>query len=217
MNFARQLDPQVLEELHARGRPVPFTRGQRLMQAQLKDDRVLLLDDGYVKISRTTSDGREAVLDFRGPGELLGERAALREDLPTPVVEALTDGEALSVAASSFVQWLMARPEASLAVMRVLAMRLHEADTQRMEYGASQTLARVAGRLATLADRFGQTRNGAVEIALAISQEELAAWSGSSREATVKALRTLRSLNVVETSRRRLVVLDPQALELHVG
>ena len=48
-------------------------------------DRVLLLLDGHVKASITDSRGREMVLSFRGPGDVLGEltfstrRAALEQ------------------------------------------------------------------------------------------------------------------------------------------
>ena len=49
-------------------------------------------------------------------------------------------------------------------------------------------------------------------IDLRISQEELAGWTGSSREAVAKALHTLRELNLVATERRRLTVVDPEGL-----
>ena len=211
-NFASLLGPQALRDLQGHGRTVHFSGGDRLMGDRLAGDRVLLLEHGYVKIARVTPDGKDAVLDFRGPGELIGEQAALREGMRTATVEALTDGDALAISGAVFVAWLQSHPQGAMALLRGLSQRLSDADTQRVEYGASQTLARVAGRLLTLADRFGQRDNGRVDIALAISQEELAAWSGSSREATVKSLRTLRDLGVVETSRRRLVVLDTERL-----
>ncbi len=214
--FAQSLRPEVLKDFEARGQRVAFSKGERLISDRAPGRRVLLLEDGYVKISRVTR-GREAVLDFRGPGELLGEQAALREGLRTAAVEALTDGQAVSMPGATFVDWVTARPDTSLAVMRVLSNRLSDADAQRLEYGASQTLGRVAARLLTLAGRFGRQEDARVEIGLAISQEELAAWSGSSREATVKALRALRDLGVVETSRRRLVVGGVERLARHAG
>jgi CRP/FNR family transcriptional regulator, cyclic AMP receptor protein len=47
---------------------------------------------------------------------------------------------------------------------------------------------------------------------LPLSQDELAAWTASSREAVTKALHLLRRLRWVETHRRRIVVLDVEAL-----
>lgn len=49
-------------------------------------------------------------------------------------------------------------------------------------------------------------------ITLPISQEELAGWTGSSREAVAKALRTLRALGAIRTERRRITVLDEAEL-----
>jgi CRP-like cAMP-binding protein len=49
---------------------------------------------------------------------------------------------------------------------------------------------------------------GIVDIKTRVSQVELAAWSGLSREGTVKALRDLRDSEILETSRRHLRVLD---------
>ena len=49
-------------------------------------------------------------------------------------------------------------------------------------------------------------------ITLPISQEELAGWTGASREAVTKALRTLRDLGWIETGRRSISVRDSEAL-----
>ena len=43
--------------------------------------------------------------------------------------------------------------------------------------------------------------------------QALAAWTGASREAVSKALQLLRSLRIVETGRRHVTVLDPEALQ----
>ena len=67
-------------------------------------------------------------------------------------------------------------------------------------------------RVLELAERFGEQREGRIEIALPLSQEELAAWLGASREAVSKALQVLRSLQIVETGRRHITVLDADAL-----
>ena len=51
-----------------------------------------------------------------------------------------------------------------------------------------------------------------MKIDLPISQEELAGWTGCSRDSVVKALHAMRELGWIETERRRIVVLDLDAL-----
>ncbi len=83
---------------------------------------------------------------------------------------------------------------------------------RRIEFASAQTHGRVAARLLELADRHGEPDGEAIVITLPISQEELAGWTGSSREAVAKALATLRDLDLIRTERRRITVLDAAGL-----
>ena len=74
---------------------------------------------------------------------------------------------------------------------------------------------RLAQRLLELCERFGTERDRGIEITLPLSQEELANWAGASREAVSKAFQQLRTLQIVETGRRRVTVLDFAALQRH--
>jgi CRP-like cAMP-binding protein len=100
----------------------------------------------------------------------------------------------------------------ALVLARMIARRLRDADRKRTEYLAQDTVGRVCSRLVELADRFGAPEGGGVHIELAITQEDLAGWTGSSREAVIRALRTLRELGWIETRRRGVTLLDVEQL-----
>ena len=70
----------------------------------------------------------------------------------------------------------------------------------------------MAARLVELAERFGEPTNGGVRVGLPLSQDELAGWTGASREAVSKALRSLRDRGLIETGRRRVVIYDLEGL-----
>ena len=78
-------------------------------------------------------------------------------------------------------------------------------------------MVRVARRLVELTDRFGDAEAEVVDTGLALTQDELAAWAGASREAVAKAIGLLRTLGWVRTERRRIVVLDLPALRRYAG
>jgi CRP-like cAMP-binding protein len=160
----------------------------------------------------TTPTGREVVLAFRGPGELVGELSALDDEPRSATIVAVDRVEALTLTAHEFRSFLTEHPSASLALLRMLSRRLRDADAKRIEFAAFNTLARVAVRLLELCERFGREEGGSVRIALPLSQEELAGWTGASLESVGRALQTMRSLNWIETRRREIRVLDPEAL-----
>ena len=159
-----------------------------------------------------TEEGREVVLQFCGPGELIGELAVIDPAARSGTAEALEPVEALALSAPDFLALIEQRASFALALLRSLVRRFRDSDRRRIEFAHAQTLGRVAARLTELLDRHGEPVEGGTAITLPITQEELAGWTGSSREAAAKALQTLRALGVIRTERRRIVVLDEEGL-----
>lgn len=168
---------------------------------------------GRVKIRFPAVDGQEIVLDFRGPGELVGELAVIDGAPRSSSVEAIEPVEVLAVAGTAFKTLISEQAGIANALLHDVVRRFRDADRKRIEFGASNTTGRVAARLVELVDRFGSRTSAGHVIELPISQDELAGWTGSSREAVAKSLRSLRELGLITTERRRITVLDLDGLE----
>ena len=203
---------ELLDALRGRGRPVRLDRGERLLKEGESGDKIALIVSGRAKVSCVGAEGREVVLDFRGPGELVGELSAIDEGPRSSSVTAIEPLEAVVVAATDFRALVAAEPGMGLDLLRMLSRRFRDADRKRIEFGASDTVGRTAARLVELAERYGEPAEGGIGITLPISQEELAGWTGSSRAGMADALRTLRELGWIETDRRRITVRDIEAL-----
>jgi CRP/FNR family transcriptional regulator, cyclic AMP receptor protein len=208
---------ELLEEddrryLEARAGRRRFKAGSTLTHEGAPGSEVLLLVSGRVKIAVTTPEGKEIVLQFCGPGDLVGELAVIDRGSRSGTAAALEPVEAIAISAAEFRAMIESRPGFALALLRSLVRRFRDADRMRVEFAAAQTLGRVAARLIELVDRHGEPSDGGVAITLPLSQEELAGWTGSSREAVAKALHTLRALGCIRTERRRIIVLDEAEL-----
>ena len=210
--FLTALSPEDAAALREHAGVRSFRKGQALMYENQVPNEVLLLLRGRVKVGMTTEQGREIVLAFRGPGELVGELSAIDERPRAASVVSLEPVEALAIAHTDFLATLAGHPGLALALLRQLAVRLRDADKKRAGIATSGTLERVAERLVELMDRFGEDDGGAVRVALPITQDELAGWAGASLESAGRALHTMRSLGWIETGRREIRVVDQQAL-----
>ena len=211
-SFLDALEPDELAWLEDRGVRRRFERGARLFSEHQVSDRVMLVTAGRVKIAGTGSDGRESVLAFRGPGDVLGELSAIDGGPRSASVTAVDPIEAVVLPAADFRRFLETSPRATLWLLTRVIARLRESDRKRVEFGTSDTIGRVASRLVELAERYGKRVDDGVRIDLPITQEELASWVGSSREGVNKALHTLRELRWVETERRSITVRNMDAL-----
>lgn len=210
------LDPALEETLHREGQPRTFRPGQALFLEGDPSERVLVLEQGWVLISCISTTGRETVLGLCGAGDLLGEVSALDGQPRSATAVALTQTQARVVSAS-VLRHAAREGETAAALLRLLAYRLRQADRRRVEFAALDTLGRVSSRVLELCERFGRPDGSSVLIELPLSQEQLASWCAASREATVKALATLRSLGCISTARRRIVVHDVAALQRHAA
>ncbi len=210
--FLAVLGDDERRALEERGRRVDLEAGERLLQQGEPGDSVVLIVRGRAKVSYVTREGRELVLRFCGPGELVGELAVLDRRPRLSSVTALEPMEVLVVPARDFIALLGRMPGIALELSRMLSRRFRDADLKRVEFGASDTVGRVAARLVELAESHGDPTGEGIRITLPISQDELGAWTGASRAGVAAALRTLRELGWITTDRRRLTVRDVDSL-----
>jgi len=211
-DFLGMLTPEETRALQARGVTRSFRRGAVMLREGEEPTRVLVLTEGRAKAVTFTEDGKEVVLGFMGPGELVGEVAAIETRPRSATVVALEPLTALALAASDFWALLEQHPRIWVVVHRIVIRRLRLADVQRKEFSGSNIIGRVSRRLVELSDQHGREEEDGVTITLPLSQEELAGWTGASREAVTKALRTLRDLGWIDTGRRSISVRDREAL-----
>jgi len=215
--FLAALEPDELAAFREHAGPRSYPPQTAIFHEGDDPGNVMLLTRGRVKVSMPSRSGREVVLGFSGPGELIGEIAALDGAPRSATVTTLEPVEALRVSARDFSAAMERHPRLMRLLLRSALMRLRSADRDRVEFAAHDTLGRVAWRLLELCERFGERDGDHVVITLPISQEELAGWAGASREALAKALHTLRSLGAIETDRRRITVRELAALERLAG
>jgi CRP/FNR family transcriptional regulator, cyclic AMP receptor protein len=214
--FLGAIGDEAREALLGLGRRRRFAAGTTIVHEHDDSSSVLVILAGEVATSTLGDEGREIILGIRGPGDLVGELAALRGEPRSATLKARSDVEVLAVPAADFRTFLRTVPDAAVVVLDNVIDRLWEADAQRRELASVDVVGRVARRLLELGERFGSDEHdGRIEVA--VTHDELAAWVGASREATTKALATLRRIGAVETHRGQVTLLDRDALRRRGG
>ena len=210
--FFEALTPEEVADLRASGRERHYDANVALFHEGDDAGSVIVLLAGRAKLTVPSSSGREVIVAVRGPGDLLGELAALVEAPRSATVTTIEAVDALILAGSAFASFLERNARVALVILRLVAERLLYADLQQAQFATHDVVGRVAHRLVELTERFGVESEEGVVLDVPLSQEELAGWTGASREAVNKALQVLRSLNMIETGRRRFTVLDADGL-----
>lgn len=210
--FLGRLDAATREALLKAGTERRCRAGRPVYEERRPERSVAVLLEGRVKVATVTRDGAELLLGLRAPGDLLGELSSITGDGRSATVTAIDDVRLSVVPHEAFAHLLATHPAMTAAVMETLASRVVEGDMHRIELEQS-TEERVARVLVRLAERFGRpSSDGSVSIDLPLTQDELAGLTWASRGAVASALRQLRDEGIVQTARRRIVVLDLERL-----
>lgn len=158
--------------------PLPLTlvlrqRGTLIRQGA-PGDGLWLVESGALRVSVVSGDGHELVLDVLGPGHGAGEPV----DVPSSVTVHALRPCRLS-------------PADPRAAADLLSTRAHRAAALAEELAWLDVRTRIAHRLDDLAERFGRSVDGGRLILLPLTQDEVAALAGTTRESANRAMRLM--------------------------
>jgi CRP/FNR family transcriptional regulator, cyclic AMP receptor protein len=195
-----------------------FAAGETIFVAGDPADRMYVIVSGTVRICILSEEGREILLNVMRPNDIFGEIALLDAQTRTAGAVALTDCHFLSMNRAQFLALLGNGGSLAAEIFTVLVGRLRHMS----ELLHNLTLRPVEGRipfvLGLLADRHGHKDPDGVAIDLRISQADLGAIAGATRQTVNRELKRLERLGLIAFHGRRIVIRDRPGLDrlLHV-
>jgi CRP-like cAMP-binding protein len=172
---------------------------------------VFILIRGFVKIEAVDIHGQQVLLGLRGPGDVVGELAALTNENRTATIRTAAPVTAQVFTNDAFRSLLEETP-ISFALMKVLGNKLQAANDRRVRLSSQSVIPRLAAMISMLADDYGRPTDRGVVIEVSFSQAELASLIGGAEASVQKALRSLRSQGILDTGYRQLTITDREML-----
>lgn len=182
--------------------------GAFLIEQGAEETHFVLICTGIARAVRYTPNGHEIWLADFGPGDLLGEIAALTGQPRTSAVIARSEVVQVRIANTLVIDLMRQHGDIALAVARVTAARLGLTSTQLAGLITMPVAARLHHELVQMGERDpSDPETYIVRPALTVSA--LAERIHASREATSRALKSLEDRGLVIKSRRQWTVIAP--------
>jgi CRP/FNR family transcriptional regulator, cyclic AMP receptor protein len=212
----RELPPEVLDDLFTGAVRTKLPAGSVAHREREAAPYLELVVAGVVRVFVAAPDGRTMTIRYCRPGELLGAMSLFASGFSEPATkQALVDAELVSLSPAR----VRHVAERDVRVARVFLIELSERARNFVHEIPGSAFAsvrqRVARQLLDLASMRPGQRDG--ELAVQVTQQELAAAAGTVREVVVRTLRQLRECGAVRTERDRIIILDPARLTVEQG
>jgi CRP/FNR family transcriptional regulator, cyclic AMP receptor protein len=190
--------------LRAAGTRRRFERGETALAQGSTFRGIFIVEAGLLQESAVSDDGRWFIHGLLGPGAVFG---CLADDVAArTTVRAVTPAEATAVASEEFAGLLARRSETAWSMLGRMEARARRGQAVAEELAWLDVGARIRRRLADLALEHGRPVDDGVRIDATITQEELGAMIGATRETVNRALVALIAAGDVRVDRRRWVV-----------
>src|SRR5437879_695971 len=201
------LNDDEVHDLISAAKRRTFRSGEVIFHRDDPGQMLYIIKEGKVKICLISPDGQEISLVVFGKGEYFGEFALL-DGLPRSAdAIALEKVECYTLQRSDFHNAIMKKPRIAIQIMEVLCERLRKTDQQVEDLIVLDVYARVAKKLLELAETHGlKQEDSSILINVRLTQQELAAMVGASRESVNKVLGYFTDKQYITTDKHKITL-----------
>lgn len=211
--FFAALDPVALERLAAGMRSRRFRRGEVIFHVGDPGDALFVIVSGEVKISLPSETGDEAILATLGAGDVFGELALLDGAPRSASATALSATDAVVLPRDRFREVIATEAGVRDALLASIAGELRRLTTHVEELHFLDITGRLAAGLVRLANEGGTPGpDGSVRLRTTLTQAELAAMVGCTRQSVNKLLGQFTDDGLVRLERSAIIVTDLRGL-----
>ena len=208
--YFADLEPEAFEQLCRYAKHATMKRGATIASKGDPGTSLFAVISGTVKISVSSPDGRNAILNLIGPGEIFGEVALLDGQSRSADATANTNCELFIIDRRDFIPFVRSQPALAMKFIELLCARLRTTSDQVEQVILQNLPGRLASALLRLTEKHKAAQGGRT---IAITQQEISEMVGMTRESINKQLRAWAARDWVRLEHGASVVLKPQALQ----
>ena len=206
--FFRDLEPEALDQLCRYAKHVTLKRGATLFSKGDPGNSLFAVISGTVKMSISSPEGRNAILNLIGPGEVFGEMAVLSGQTRSADATANTVCEMFVIDRRDFLPFVRNHPALAMKFIELLCERVRRTSGQVEQVILQDLPGRLASALLGLTER----HNSDASRTIAMTQQEISEMVGMTRESINKQLRAWAARSWVRLEHGAIVVLETERL-----
>ncbi|MEU9253818.1 Crp/Fnr family transcriptional regulator [Streptomyces sp. NPDC048270] len=218
MNGASATGPEAASADRARsalmraGTPRTYEAGEIMLLAGGTDTFVLVLLNGFAKVTTTDSRHAAVLVDIRAGGDVMGETAAFDSEPRSATATAVERMSVRRISQDEWLAWMNRHQAANLAISRSLAHRSRTAVRRRIQFTRGPVIARLSSAVLDLTEQYGARTPEGLSVRPGLTHAEWGELIGAGERRVQHALQELRTAKVVSYGRCRLTVHSLPAL-----
>jgi CRP-like cAMP-binding protein len=188
-----------------------FKRGDVLYNEGSRISGFYCIHSGIIKVFKTGLDGKEQIIRFAKPGDIIAYRSVLSNEVACTSAKVIEDSQVCFIPSEILISLVKSNSAYAHELLKLACHELGEANSFITDIAQKTVRERLAEILLLLVHDFGLDEQNYLQISL--TREELANIVGTATESVIRLLSEFKSDKLVELTGRKIKVLDKKGLE----
>ena len=188
-----------------------YKKGAEIYHENSRTHGLYCINKGVVKIYKTGIDGREQIIYFAKPGDIIGYRSILSGELACSSAKTIEESILCFIPGDLLISLIKNNGDFAIDVLQQSCKELGEANSYITDIAQKTVRERLAEVLIKLKDNFDLDENNELQISL--TREELANIVGTATESVIRLLSEFKQDKLIDLKGRKIRLLDIKKLE----
>lgn len=213
----KDLKAEDLQKLEQNIKTEKFKKRQTIFNEGDDADKLYVLLSGKVKISKTSPEGKEIVLEIIDAVDVFGALAVIK-GFPYPAnAIAMENSLVGKIPKSVFMEIFNKYPELGNKILFHITMRLKSGIETLKNVALQDVKARIIYHLLRFATKYGKKTPDGVLIDLKITKQDLAELAATSVETAIRVMSRLKKDGYITENNKKIVIKNIEALSAMIG
>jgi len=207
----RHLADEELQEIMLNKMTETHKRGFIIYREGTRMKGFYCVQSGIIKIYQTGFDGKEQIIRFAKPGDIIGYRSVISNEPACTTTEVIKECVLCHIPTEILFNLVRNNGDFALELMKLTCKELGEANSYITDIAQKTVKERLAEILIHLDDEFSEDSQGTLNISL--TREELSNIVGTATESIIRLLSEFKSRGYIELNGRKIKILDKPGLK----
>lgn len=200
---------KILEAKHT----ILCKKGQSFIMEGAPVHGLFFMYNGASKISRSGQYGKEQIIRFASPGEIVGHRGFGVNENYHINAQTIVDSTLCSFSSEALKEFLLTVPEMAYDLLLFFSEQLNTVETKVRTVAQMSVREKVIDTLLYIQRKFG---NDDVGIKLILSRKEIADFSGTTEEQAIRVISSLKKEKLIVAQGKRIQIPDVALLQKEI-
>lgn len=188
-----------------------YKRGDVLYQEGNRISGFFCIHSGIIKVYKTGFDGKEQIIRFAKPGDIIAYRSVLSNEAACTSARVIEDCQVCFIPSEMLISLIKTNSTYAFELLKLACNELGEANSFITDIAQKTVRERLAEIILLLVHDFGLDNQNYLNISL--TREELANIVGTATESVIRLLSEFKTDRLVELNGRKIKIIDKKGLE----